>query len=407
MEKILLIEDSRMLSLMIKERVELETGFKVEIAGGYGEALELLSCNDFFVSVTDLNLPDAQKGSMVDVLMEKLIPVIVYTGDYSDELRDNIWKKRIVDYIFKRDPDSDVYLAKLICQLWRNRDIDVLVVDDSNILRSSMKRLLETHLFRVHLCSSGKEGLKKVGKLSNLKLIITDYMMPDMDGFEFVRELRKSYKKDKVAIIGVSGSQSEQVSAKFIKFGANDFMMKPFSHEQFYTRVNQNLQNLHMIESIRDMSFKDYLTGLYNRRYFFMEMENVFKEEAEKTVALLDIDHFKRVNDSYGHDVGDAVLKAVSELLVSVVGSDGFVTRFGGEEFCIYMDSKKDADYFENLRAEIEELVIEFDEKTVNVTSSFGVVAKRGISIGSMISEADRLLYQAKENGRNTVFYRS
>lgn len=407
MKKILVVEDSRTLSAMLKERIEVVTGMDVYIAEGFGEADSLLDKHEFFAAVTDLNLPDAAKGSMVDYLSDKSIPVIVFTGDYSDELREKIWKKKIVDYVLKRDKDSDKYISSLLLQLVKNMTIDVLVADDSMILRNSMKKLLETHLFRVHTFSSATDALRAIDNIENLKLVISDYMMPDMDGFEFARAVRKNHPKDKVAFIGISGSQSEQTSAKFIKFGASDFMMKPFSHEQFYTRVNQNLQTILMIENIRDLSFKDYLTGLYNRRYFFMEMDEVFDKEASKTVAVLDIDHFKKVNDTYGHDGGDEVLRQMAKLLTEYAGTDGLVTRFGGEEFCIYFSGGKDADYFETMRKKIESMVIGFNDIPIKITASIGVSSSSGITIDEMITEADKLLYKAKTGGRNKVCIKS
>lgn len=407
MGNILIIEDSRTLSELVKRRIELETGMSVDVVATYADAEKALTENSYFLAVTDLNLPDAAKGSMVDVLIERGIPVIVYTGDYSDDLRERIWKKRIVDYVLKRDPDSDRYISRLISQLSKNGGIDVLIVDDSVILRNSMKKLLEAHLFRVHTCDNAKKALELAGTLQNLKLVISDYMMPDMDGFEFAREIRKKFTKDKVAFIGVSGTQSEQISAKFIKFGANDFMMKPFSHEQFYTRVNQNLQTILMIENIMDLSFKDYLTGLYNRRYFFMEMDSIYKPEAEKTVAIMDIDHFKKVNDTYGHDGGDVVLKSMAGILKEYVGARGFVTRFGGEEFCVYLYKKEPESFFENLRKLIEDAPIDFNGLVVNITVSIGVTARAGLDIDEMITEADKLLYEAKTTGRNRVCAKS
>jgi len=259
----------------------------------------------------------------------------------------------------------------------------------------------------VHPCSDAKSALELADTLSNLKLIISDYMMPDTDGFEFARLIRRNYKKDKVAFIGVSSTQSEQVSAKFIKFGANDFMMKPFSNEQFYTRVNQNVQTVLMIENIRELSFKDYLTGLYNRRYFFNEMENIFDPQSEKTLAMLDIDYFKKVNDTYGHDGGDEVLRSVALLLSESVGEGGLVSRFGGEEFCIYLNTAEGADYFEALRLKIEGSEIKFGEETIRVTTSIGYSNAKGLNITEMISNADTFLYAAKTSGRNRVCSKS
>jgi diguanylate cyclase (GGDEF)-like protein len=406
-EKVLVIEDSKLLASLLKKSIELSTGLVVDHASDYTEAQHLLEANEYFVAVTVLNLPGANEGGMVDYLIDAGVPTVVYTGDYSDDLRGKIWKKRIVDYVLKRDPDSSKYICDLIKQLMQNRNIDVVVVDDSIIMRNNMKKLLETHLFRVHTCVNARAALDKINDLENLKLVISDYMMPDMDGFSLAREIRKKHAKDKVAFIGISGSQSEQISAKFIKFGATDFMAKPFSHEQFYSRVTQNLQTILMIENIRDLSFKDYLTGLYNRRYFFIEMESVFDINKESTVCLMDIDFFKKVNDTYGHDGGDVVLVAFSNLLKEIVGDDGIVIRFGGEEFCIYFDHVKDAKYFENIRERVQAMDIHFDEMLIKVTSSFGVVSTSGKEVQVMITDADNLLYDAKASGRNKVCYKS
>jgi len=403
MDKVLIVEDSKNLAGYIKASLEHETGLTSDIASSHEEALKLIDNNDYFAAVTDLNLPDAETGVMVDVLIEKGLPTIVYTGDYSDDLRSKMWKKKIVDYVLKRDPESDKYISTLICQLRKNRNIDVLIADDSIIIRNSMKKLLEAHLFNVYSCSNATEALEIADTLTNLKLVISDYMMPDMDGFEFVRNLRKKFPKDKVAFIGISGTQMEQVSAKFIKFGANDFMMKPFSHEQFYTRVNQNLQTMLMIENILNLSYKDYLTGLYNRRFFFLEMEKVFDKDEEKTISIMDIDFFKKVNDTYGHDGGDAVLKYVADFLKDYVGDRGFVTRFGGEEFCIYIAAKVCEEFFDEIRKKIESSTIKFGDEDIKITASFGVTSKTGASVDAMITEADSLLYDAKTSGRNRV----
>jgi len=406
MDKIIVVEDSILLSSIIRKSIEKETGLPVDQAAGYGEALELLAENQYFASVVDLNLPDAEKGIMVDVMVEKGIPVIVYTGDYSDEQREKIWKKKIVDYVLKNDPDSDQYISKTICQLRRNRDIDVLVTDDSPIMRNRIKKLLEAHLFRVHTCSNGKEGLELSEKLENLKIIISDYMMPEMDGFEYVSAVRKKFPKDKLAFIGLSGTQAESLSAKFIKLGASDFLMKPFSNEQFYTRISQNLQTILMIENIRELSFKDYLTGLYNRRYFFMEMDTLFDIEKVSTVAMIDIDFFKKVNDTYGHDGGDAVLKHISGMISKYFGKEGLAARFGGEEFCIFIKGNKNRDMFETFRKMTEDEIIDFNDEKISVTVSIGAAVSSGKSIDSMITLADELLYQSKNSGRNKVSFR-
>ncbi|WP_303851379.1 diguanylate cyclase [Seleniivibrio woodruffii] len=403
MDKILVVEDSNILGTLLKKRIELETGLEVDHAVTYAKAMEYTSAFDYFAAVVDLNLPDAAQAGMVDFAQDKKIPAIVYTGDYDENLREKIWKKNIVDYVLKKDPDSDIYIAKLLKQMMLNRNIDVIVADDSRLMRNRIKALLSAHLFRVHTCESGKEAFELAMKLENLKIVISDYLMPEISGFDLVRLIRKKFTKDKVAFIGMSREGTAELSAKFIKYGANDFLLKPFSPEQFYCRVNQNLQTLMLIDHIRDMSYKDYLTGLYNRRYFFMYMNEVFDIEKSKSIAVLDIDHFKRINDSFGHDVGDYVLKSISKAITEYVGRRGLVSRFGGEEFCIYVEPGADDEYFDGLRSMIENSGVSYNNIEINITVSIGVCSSYGKGLDNMISTADTLLYTAKNEGRNRV----
>lgn len=403
MERILVVEDSNILGSLIKKRIEIETGLAVDHAVNYAQAVEFASVNRYFAAVIDLNLPDAEKGYMAEFAQDRQIPAIVYTGDYDAEIREKIWKKSIVDYVLKRDPESDIYVAKQVKQLITNRSIDVLVVDDSRLFRTRIQSLLEAHLFRVHVCADGNTAFETAQKLKNLKLVISDNQMPDVTGFDLVRLIRKKFSKDTVAFIGMSKDNSEELSARFIKYGANDFLVKPFSPEQFYTRVNQNIQNILLIDQIKDMSFKDYLTGLYNRRYFFGRVREIYSPENPKSIALLDIDFFKKVNDTYGHDCGDAVLKKFSCIISKFVAEEGIVSRFGGEEFCIYTYDYKPESYFNELREKIESFDIEYGTLKLRVTASIGVCSLLGMSLDDMISNADGLLYKAKQTGRNRV----
>ena len=132
------------------------------------------------------------------------------------------------------------------------------------------------------------------------------------------------------------------MSARFIKVGANDFITKPFQPEEFYCRVTQNIDLIEKTQALVDAATKDFLTGLYNRRFFFEKgvgkLERARRERKSVALAMLDIDHFKSVNDTYGHDVGDEVLQVVSKTLQDSARADDLVARLGGEEFCVLME---------------------------------------------------------------------
>ena len=159
---------------------------------------------------------------------------------------------------------------------------------------------------------------------------------------------------------------------------------------------------------IQDMANRDYLTKLYNRRFFFDMADQLYKNakrnNSDIAVAMMDIDFFKKVNDSYGHDAGDFVLKGISKTLMKNVRESDVVARFGGEEFCLLItNSKPDAalKMVEKIRQIIEKEIFVFNKTEISVTISCGLAAKLGSSLGRMIKDSDSALYQAKDGGRN------
>jgi len=409
--RILVVEDNKAVAKLISSRITSELDFITKVAHSYDDAKAIMEENDsFFIAILDLNLPDAPDGEIVDLVLSREIPSIVLTGTLDDELRKRILSKNVVDYIVKEGMHAIDYVIHLIKRLKNNRNIKALVVDDTSTFRHLIGRLLELHKFNVITANDGIDALEKIKEHSDIKLILTDYEMPNMDGFELVSELRKDFSKDMMAIIGLSANTSETLSAQFLKKGANDFLSKPFLNEEFYCRVTQNVEIIELIHEIREASIRDYLTGLYNRRYLYEIGNNLhsnaMRDNLAISVGMVDIDFFKKINDSYGHDVGDLALKHVAGLLTKHVRQTDVVSRCGGEEFCVILtnvDSQRALLVFSKIRKVIEKSEIQADGKTIKMTISVGVCTSIRKSLESMIKAADELLYEAKESGRNRV----
>jgi diguanylate cyclase (GGDEF)-like protein len=271
---------------------------------------------------------------------------------------------------------------------------------------------LEAQRYEVLEATNGKMGLEVLKDHPDIKLIITDYNMPVMDGFGLVSQVRKRYNKDQIAIIGLSSEGGKLLSAKFLKLGANDFLPKPFASEEFYARVTQNIEMLELIEELKNIAIRDPLTRLYNRRYCFDAGRKLFEEcrsrNAPLCVVLIDIDFFKRINDTFGHDAGDEALKHLAGILQNAAGKSYTVSRLGGEEFCMLsggLDRESAEVFFENLRSMIEETQIEYKGKNISFTISTGISTGLLASLEDMINCADEMLYRAKREGRNRVVF--
>ena len=258
---------------------------------------------------------------------------------------------------------------------------------------------------------NGVEALEKLSENPGIRIVITDHEMPEMDGFDLVTAIRREYDRDRLMVIGVSGSGGAPLSAKFLKHGANDFITKPYLPEELYTRVALNLDILENVSALTNAATRDFLTGLLNRRSFFDVGARIARSTQRgglaAAVAILDIDHFKAVNDTYGHETGDDVLKVVAELIERHTKRGGDVAaRFGGEEFVVMLEVKdpdKVIDYFNELRETLAAQEIDTPDGMVSVTASIGVVIQKEINLEAALKIADDNLYAAKNAGRNQV----
>lgn len=408
--KILIVEDSKPI-LQIHTHLVQKAGFEPVQAETFAEVKALEDQFDqFFCAIIDFSLPDASQGEAIPYLLEHKVPGIVMTGMLDDHTRNTILKLPVIDYITKESKQAYTYLQHLIEKLKVNHEIKVLVVDDSANSRNYLKRMLERHNYNVLLANCGAQAISTLDENPDIKLIITDKEMPNMDGLALCNQIRSKYTKDEVSIIGVSGANNPSLTAKFIKSGANDFLKKPFCPEEFYCRVLQNIEYIESIETIRRQANTDYLTKLYNRRYFFEntapKVRKLHIDNNASTLAMMDIDFFKSVNDTYGHDAGDLVLKATAKLIEQHFGKEFIAARIGGEEFSVYFngleleEAQKKLDAF---REEYAQTEVRSGENTIQCTVSIGVVSSCELNIDDLVNKADELLYEAKESGRNRV----
>lgn len=406
--KILIVEDTPAMA-RVQKHIALKAGYEVDIAESLAQTKELISKNSYFCAVVDFILPDAPSGEAVPCTINADIPTIVMTGNIDKKTRDTVEKYPIIDYIIKENKQAYQYLEKQLQRLPRNENVKVLVVDDSKSTRRYICSLLVRHKYQIIEAQDGQEALNLLEASPDISVIITDNEMPNMNGDELCSEIRRLYSNDEKAIIGISGSDSVGLSSLFLKNGANDYLHKPFNSEEFYCRLSQNVDMLDLIATIRRQANTDYLTNLPNRRYFFEEAEKSLKQikhtKGDGALAMLDIDHFKSINDTYGHDVGDEVLKGLS-ICFSKYFKKHLVARLGGEEFAVYfidIDKQEALKRLEGFRYFIEMNSQEFSKAKIKFTISIGFANGPVYQIDELLKQADLKLYDAKESGRNKV----
>lgn len=418
---IMLVEDSAAMALMLKSRIEAETTGEVEWYKTYAEASQALTQYRPSLAVTGMNLPDAPDGEIIDLLEEEEIPTILFTATLNRKVRERASAAHIVDYFIKDAKDTTDHIIHTIQRVTNATVASILIVDDSESARLTLAEILRLQNYRIYEANSGTQALAALEAHDDIQLVITDFHMPDMDGQELTRRIRAGYQPEQVRIIGISASSDPYLSAALLKAGASDFVYRPYIAEEVKCRIAGNIETLNQMRRLQYLAERDFLTGMYNRRAFFDRAQSRLAQlrthAGSASVAILDVDHFKKVNDSYGHDVGDQVLQTVAKIVHNVLARRKCLSaRLGGEEFVILLSDMSNDDAVtvcEEVREAIAEAVIPHNQSKLQVTASFGVaVVQPSEALDNNLNAADQMLYMAKEQGRNrvcadAVFYRA
>ena len=285
----------------------------------------------------------------------------------------------------------------------------ILIVDDTESNIDILIDVLDG--YDILVATNGVDAID-IAKQEDVDLILLDIVMPNMDGYGVCKELKRDPKTQKIPVVFMTAYTDEDSIEKAYDLGGVDYVSKPFMPKEVKARVKTQLEIIALIKNLEFMSFYDSMTGVYNRRKFFQLAEAKFaSEEGSLFGLMIDLDNFKSINDTYGHHIGDKVIKLLANEIRKFILPDSIFGRLGGEEFAILCNCEnieKLMAKLENLRKSVEELEILSDEKKVKFTISSGV-AKRTPemkSIDELLREADEALYIAKGSGRNRTILR-
>ncbi|PLX70601.1 MAG: diguanylate cyclase response regulator [Denitrovibrio sp.] len=301
----------------------------------------------------------------------------------------------------------------------------VLIVDDNKQNLKVLGNVLKENTdYNLAFAISGEEAFAYINK-SLPDMVLLDVMMPGMDGFTVCSELSKNEQTSDIPIIFITAKSETEDIIKGFEAGGVDYVTKPFNDAELLVRINTHVEmkkSRDMLEQknkelkeaydkIEYLALTDMLTGIPNRR----NITNMMNKEASRcrrnggtfSMIMCDIDFFKKVNDTYGHDTGDFVLKRVADIIQKNLRQQDIIARWGGEEFLIVLPETMIEDgvrVSEKLRESIEKDTMEYEEHKFSITMTFGVaVYEQDLGIEKSIKKADDALYQGKQSGRNKV----
>ena len=296
----------------------------------------------------------------------------------------------------------------------------ILVAEDDAISRTLLERTLQRAGYEVISVENGAKAIAELVKQDAPRLALLDWVMPEMDGVEVCREVRKRTEQAYTYLILLSSKESKGDIVVGLESGADDYLTKPFDVDELKARLRTGHRILeledHLVEARESMRFQathDLLTSLWNRGVILQLMSHeIMRSRRERSCTALmmcDIDHFKSVNDQYGHAVGDEVLREVARRLHNSVRSYDMVGRYGGEEFLVALNKCNPGSAVsraENLRMKIGGRPIQAANKPLTVTISIGLALSTEFTectVEELMHQADMALYAAKAAGRNCV----
>lgn len=286
----------------------------------------------------------------------------------------------------------------------------ILVVDDTDANIDILVELLSE--YDVLVATDG-QGAIEIANEEKVDLILLDVMMPIMDGFETCQILKSKQQTKDIPIIFITAKSDEDSIEYAYDIGGIDYVTKPFKPKELIARVKTHLQTKMLIENLEYISSHDSMTGLHNRRYFMEFADGIIKHSIRQkqplSLLMIDIDKFKHINDTHGHNVGDIVIRHISDRLRSSVRESDVVARIGGEEFVILLPNtgEENAVFLaEKIRETVEAHKVELEKETIAATISVGVCeldADLKPGLETLLKDADEALYVAKNSGRNQV----
>lgn len=433
---ILVVDDSSTICTIIKNELT-EVGYEVVTAKNGIEALSFIEWMEKMPDMITLDIDMPVMGGFEvcerllaghedpDERKQKAarIPLLFVSANDTIENRRKGFKLEVIDFISKPFKHGDITRAveKVLKPEKEFLGMRALVVDDSAGVRRMIRRLLKRNGIDVFEAQNGLQALHLVqNQKEDIDIVITDYFMPEMCGDELCRLLRQRENMKQVPQFFISAFDDRDSTLEFFKAGASDYLRKPFIEEELQAKIEIHLRAKKYVneleklnKKLENLAVRDGLTGLFNRRYCKEELDKYFCQASrynlELSCILLDLDFFKKINDTYGHAFGDLVLVQFAEILKNKIRKADIAVRYGGEEFIVILPSTNTsgaATLAEKIRSFTSRHIFSDGVNSTHVQISVGISSlkvDKPENPDKLVSFADEALYTAKEGGRNRV----
>jgi two-component system, cell cycle response regulator len=421
--KAIVVEPSRLYRQMLSQ-IFTENEITVQCFEKAKTALAMLEKEGADIICTAMQLPDMDGLALCSQLRAadaiRLKPILLIASEETTRPMHQMLQAGVTE-VFQRTELNQlaVYLSDYVQQHWRKkrRHGHILYVEESDALALLTGEFLRSLGYKVEHGRTAEAALE-IFTQAKFDLVLTDSMLEGkLTGIMLIRELRKLPGRfGEVPVLAMSGFDDPRRKVDLLHAGASDYLAKPALEEELAVRVGNLVSNRQLLDKVRrqqaqlhELAMRDQLTGLYNRHYLMDSGPKILRQANRQkypvSMIIVDIDHFKQINDTHGHTIGDLVISRVAKLLRRFSREEDLAARFGGEEFVLLLPYCGDTDAMvkaEILRREIELL----NHDGIHLTASFGVTpipAGQASAFESVFEQADKAVYLAKQNGRNRI----
>lgn len=413
-ERILLLEDTKSHGMMLQANLS-EFGFVVDWVRYFADVERYLTEQTPAIAIMDLNVPDASREQVFQMVADLNLrgcKAIIMTGENNFDVRMQAVRHSAAAF-FNKPPKINELVEKIryLTELENERPYRVFMVDDQESILSYYKTLLEHHGFEFR-------GVTDPTRLFDVldgytpDLFILDYHLPKFSGAELARMLRQIADFEAVPILFMTAEQSALIKDNLVELGSDDVISKDLSSESLLSQLNSRVKRG---RKLRQLMKQDSLTCLHNHGYIQELAQQLFAMAQRKQqpccAIMIDIDHFKSVNDRFGHAVGDRVIVSLSQLLLQRLRKSDAIGRYGGEEFLVLMpDTSPDNALvvMQQILSQFSQIAFNEDKQLFHVTFSAGIASSSQFdSAATALAAADKTLYVAKAAGRNQVLLAS
>lgn len=415
----LIVESTRLFQNVL-EQIMSSAGVECTVFSSAKEALEAKH-NEYTFVLVSRTLEDLsgevflQRFGMQHRLNDA--HTVMLTSDLIDNIENDARKAGFKHVLNKKNIET---IQKTIIQILNSHilelEADVLFIEDSQSIADLVVSLFKDHkstIHHVHELSEMKSAFDK----NDFELVITDYYLKDNEtGDDVISYIRNYDDSDKsnTPILVVSGESNQKKRTSFLRNGANDFILKPYDNDELLVRASNLISNHRLLkqskqqqQQLMKLALTDHLTGLYNRHSLYdlgpKYISNAHRHKTPLSLLVVDLDHFKKVNDTHGHSVGDTVLQDISEIMQQHCRTEDIAARFGGEEFIMIL-TNCDLENAINKAERLREAIESSKPEGLTITSSIGVAElSHKEEIDDLFNRADAAVYEAKDTGRNKV----